>query len=54
MAKKKLTRNLVSILKRMYETLMRMMYVSQSTNCKILSCRLDKMLDPSLMNLERN
>ena len=51
---KKLTGNLVSILKRTYESLMRMKYISQSTSCMILIHRLDKLLGPSLMNLEHN
>ena len=52
--KKILTGNLVSTLKRRYGTLMRMMCVFHSTSCRILICRLDRMLGPSLMNLERN
>ena len=51
---KKLTGNLVSILKRTYGSLMQMMYVSQSTSCVILIRRLDKLLGPSSMNLEHN
>ena len=52
--RRKLTENLESILKRRYESQMRMMYVSQSTSCVILIHRLDKLLGPSLMNLEHN
>ena len=52
--RRKLTGNLESILKRRYESLMRMMYVSQSTSCVILIHRLDKLLGPNLMNLEHN
>ena len=44
----------MSILKRMYENLMRMKFVSQSTSCMILIRRLDKLLGPNSMNLERN
>ena len=50
--KEKLTGNLVSILKRTYESLMQML--SQSTSCMILIHRLDKLLGPSSMNLEHN
>ena len=42
------------ILKRTHESLMRMMYVSQSTSCMISIRRLDKTLGTSSMNLERN
>ena len=52
--KEKLTGSLVSILKRTYENLMRMMFVSRSTSCMILIRRLDKLLGPNSMNLERN
>ena len=52
--KLELTGILVSTLKHMYETLMRMMYVFQSTSCKISIRRLGKMLGPNSMNLERN
>ena len=44
----------MSILKRTYENLMRMMFVSRSTSCMILIRRLDKLLGPNSMNLERN
>jgi hypothetical protein len=48
-----LTGNLVSTVKRMYESLM---YVSQSTSCMISIRRLDKKswLGTSSMTLERN
>jgi hypothetical protein len=54
--KEKHTGNLVSTLNpsRTYESLMRIMYVSQSTSCMISIRRLDKMLGPSSVNLERN